>query len=149
MPLVRLIYVSRMTQECDTDALRQILDVSRKKNAAKDITGVLCYDPMFFMQCLEGPSEAVNELYTDIARDARHTQVTLLEYCDTDRRDFADWSMAFLLTGDLDPATLRKYSDRGKFNPFALTSQQARSFLVEIVTQKRERLADQTKTHFM
>jgi len=143
MSLVRLIYVSRMTQECDTDALQQILGVSRKKNAAKGITGVLCYDPMFFMQCLEGPQEAVNELYTDIARDPRHTRVTLLEYRDTDRREFGDWSMAFLLTGDLDPATLRKFSSRGKFDPFALTSEQALAFLVEIVAQKRKRLADQ------
>ena len=140
---VRLVYVSRMTPECDTLALQQILEVSRRKNEARDITGVLCYDPTFFMQCLEGPRAAVNELYAEIVQDSRHKDVTLLEYCDVRARQFADWSMAFLKAADLDQQTLRKHGGSERFDPYSLSAEQARDFLVEIVGQERERLAGQ------
>ena len=67
MKKVRLIYVSRMTEACDTKALQDILDASQKNNAERGICGVLCYDPLFFMQCLEGERDAVNEIYARIA----------------------------------------------------------------------------------
>jgi len=146
MRLVRLVYVSRMTPECDTLALQEILEVSRRKNEDRDITGVLCYDPRFFMQCLEGPRAAVNELYADIVHDSRHKDVTLLEYCDVRERQFADWSMAFLKAADLDQETLRKHAVGERFDPYALGAEQARDFLVEVVEQERERLAGQVST---
>ncbi len=143
MSLVRLIYVSRMTDECDMAAIQEILKVARHRNPACDITGMLCYDPQFFMQCLEGPKDAVNTLYGHIVRDSRHIRVTLLEYQEIERRMFEDWSMAFVQAGDLDPQTLRNYGSRGKFDPFALTPDQARNLVVEIVNQKQEHLRDQ------
>lgn len=143
MQLVRLIYVSRMTEACDTAALQDILVAARGKNKLMQVTGVLCYDPAFFLQCLEGPRENINALYTTIARDPRHTDVTLLEYADAKGREFGDWSMAFLNAADIDKRTLKKYSGRGRFDPYKLTSAQAREFLIEIVRQKRNSLLDQ------
>lgn len=143
MFLVRLIYVSRMTEECDMAAIQEILKVARNRNPANKVTGMLCYDPLFFMQCLEGPNDAVNHLFADIARDGRHTDVTLLEYQKIETRTFADWSMAFVRASDLDANMLRKYGGRGKFDPFALNPAQARELLMEIAKQKREQLRDQ------
>ena len=141
MQIVRLIYVSVMTGDCDTEALENILKVSRRKNAAQDITGVLCYDPSFFLQCLEGPRDAVNKLYTAINRDLRHKNVTLLEYADVQERIFGDWYMGFLPCGVLDKKILDKYATSGgKFNPFALNAKQAREFLLEVVNRKREHM---------
>ncbi len=143
MSLVRLIYVSQMTEECDIAAIQDILKVARSRNPKCNVTGMLCYDPRFFMQCLEGPKDAVNELYGDIARDGRHTQVTLLEYQDIEKRSFGSWSMAFIRTNDLDVKMLRKYGSQGKFDPFSLSPEQARDLVIEIVKQKREQLEDQ------
>lgn len=143
MQMVRLIYVSIMTDACDTVALQNILAVSRKNNAQKDISGVLCYDPSFFMQCLEGPRDAVNEIYSNIAADNRHKNLMLLEYSDIEERLFGDWTMAFLSADILDKETLEKYSHKSKFNPYMLNAEQARSFLVEVVEQKRHFLAKQ------
>lgn len=146
MQQVRLIYVSVMTEECDTLALQEILGVSRINNAQKNITGVLCYDPAFFLQCLEGPREAVNELYSHIASDSRHKNVTLLEYADVEERLFGDWTMAFLSTTTMDRKTLDKYSVKGKFNPYALNAEQARNFLMEVVEEHHHHLAEQRQT---
>ncbi len=143
MSIVRLIYVSRMTEACDTVALHKILEISREKNVQNDITGILCYDPQYFLQCLEGPQAAVNELYANIARDDRHARVTLLEYRDAEQRHFGDWSMAFLAPADMDPATVRKFSESGKFDPYRLTSDRALAFLTETAAQKRDLLASQ------
>ncbi|HPC17474.1 MAG TPA: BLUF domain-containing protein [Candidatus Hydrogenedentes bacterium] len=130
--LVRLIYVSRMTEECDMDALEKILKVSRKKNKEKDITGMLCYDPKFFMQCLEGPKEAVNDLYGEIARDRRHTHVTLLEYEVITERMFGKWSMAFIRAGDVGASLYKHFGGSRRFNPFSLTPEKARDFFAAI-----------------
>jgi len=143
MEMVRLIYVSRMTEECDMEAIQQILAVSRKKNRARGITGILCYDPAFFMQCLEGPREPVNELYADILRDPRHEDVVLLEYCETLDRKFANWSMAFLTADNVNPDTLKKYAKKGKFDPFPLRAAEACEFLVQIAAQGANYLAGQ------
>jgi len=143
MSLVRLIYVSRIAETCDMEEIEKILKVSRRKNAERDITGMLCYDPTFFMQCLEGPKDAVNELYADIARDGRHTRVTLLEYRDIEDRVFPEWTMAFVRACDLEPRMLRKYNCRGKFDPFALNPEQARDLVIEILKHKQEQLEEQ------
>lgn len=143
MALARLIYVSRMTEECDMESLQRILTVSRRNNLAKGITGVLFYDPKFFLQCLEGPVEVVNELYANILRDDRHTRVTLLEYHDTDRRLFGNWAMAFLRLNDLTPEMMAQAGCSGRFDPFTLGSEEARGFLVAIVGQRQAQLESQ------
>lgn len=143
MALARLIYVSRMTEECDMESLQRILTVSRRNNLAKGITGVLFYDPKFFLQCLEGPVEVVNELYANILRDGRHTRVTLLEYHDTDRRLFGNWAMAFLRLNDLTPEMMAQAGCSGRFDPFTLGSEEARGFLIAIVGQRQAQLESQ------
>lgn len=139
--LVRLIYVSIMTVDCDTQALEDILKVSRANNAKRLITGMLCYDPAFFMQCIEGPREAINGLYTEISRDKRHMNLTLLEYVDVSQRLFGDWSMGFIPSGQIDKIVLEKYATSGgRFNPFALSGKQARDFLIDVANINRAKL---------
>lgn len=137
--LVRLIYVSVMTEACDTEALENILKISRINNQKNGITGVLCYDPTYFLQSLEGPRESINTLYTNISRDTRHQYLTLLEYADIETRLFGDWSMGFMSSNTLDRELLEKYTfGSGKFNPFVLNGQQVRNFLLDVVKIKRK-----------
>jgi len=139
--LVRLIYVSVMTEACDTEALENILKVSRENNNKHGITGVLCYDLTYFLQSLEGPRTAVNELYTNISRDARHQYLTLLEYADIEERAFGEWSMGFIYGSSVDKELLDKYSfGGGKFNPFVLNGKQVRNFLLDALKIKNKRM---------
>ncbi len=145
MNMVRLIYVSRMTDECDMEDIQEILKISRKNNVAAEITGMLCYDPLYFLQCLEGPKAKVNELYNHIVQDDRHTDVLLLEYADVTERTFGNWSMGFLRGAELDPEIVTRYSNNGRFNPYLLTGEEARNFLVTVAAQERDRLDSQVE----
>lgn len=143
MKFVRLIYVSTMTEACDTAALQAILSSSQRNNSELGISGVLCYDPAFFMQCLEGPRDAVNEIYSRIYQDPRHKNITLLEYAETDERLFDNWTMGFLRADMLDAALLEKYGTKGRVNPRTLSAEQARDFLLDVAESRRRQDAGQ------
>lgn len=142
MQLVRLIYVSRFASGLNRKDLENILRVSRALNRRKGISGVLCYAPGLFLQCLEGPREAVNDLYVRIVGDRRHRQPTLLAYEDIHVRMFECWSMAYVRTEDLSPEVLLKFGAGRGFDPFAMTARQALGFLARIGLDRR-RFLDQ------
>ena len=132
MQMVRLIYTSQMAEGCDVSAIHRIADSSRANNEECGITGVLCYDPGYFLQWIEGPRDAVNQLYGRIVNDPRHISATLLEYAEVDERCFTTWSMACVSMRDVGTDTLRKYSARGAFDPFSMSTGSARGFLREL-----------------
>jgi len=81
--LVRLIYTSRLradTVDQARDMVRSILQTAVRNNTARQIGGLLCFNPstMQVQQLLEGPAGAVQELFTTIMADARHTDCTLI-----------------------------------------------------------------------
>ena len=67
----QVIYISRPTH-FDHLVVDDILTKSRAKNPAAGITGNLIYHADLFLQLLEGPQSAVNELYEKILADNRH-----------------------------------------------------------------------------
>jgi hypothetical protein len=145
--MVRILYVSRLSEECDRKALEKILEVSRRKNEDKGITGALCYDPDFFLQCLEGPRDEINELFKAIVQDKRHNKVTLLEYCEIHQRKFEGWNMAYLSSSDTDKSLLFKFSPTKDFDPYSMSAEQARAFLLEISKDRREFLKQEMARH--
>ena len=126
MELCSRIYVSRMTDQCDLEEVHKILEISRTNNARSEITGLLCYDSLYFMQCLEGPQKAVEELYYRIVDDDRHTDVLLLDNRSIRERSFGNWQMAFLKMADVG-SLLDGIAKNRKFDPFAIGEVQART----------------------
>ena len=109
--LFRAVYVSAASHDLSDEELAAILDVSRRNNAARDITGALAYHDLAFVQVLEGPEAAVEALLVTIARDPRHTEVTIFDRSRVDERLFGSWSMGWLRASALkragfDPGTL-------------------------------------------
>jgi hypothetical protein len=92
---IQLGYVSTATAPMRREALLDILHQARTANAADGITGLLLYHNGHFVQALEGPEEAVRDLYDRIRRDPRHRDVATIFEQVIDRRDFPDWSMGF------------------------------------------------------
>ena len=133
MNIVRLTYASRLKKPLKHDVLEKIMAVSRRNNRKLGVTGALCHSPRGFLQILEGPAAAVNELYNRIVRDPRHTQVTLLEYTKVPFREFENWSMAYVRTDEIAKALLHKYSTHHLFDPFTMGPVQARVFLLAVV----------------
>jgi hypothetical protein len=93
--LERILYQSTPTQEFDALALFQLLTQAQLRNASLEITGHLLFVNGQFTQCLEGPSEHIEQLWQTIQRDPRHHQVELLMRRPTGKRRFPEWSMAF------------------------------------------------------
>ena len=143
MNIVRLIYASRLKKKLSHDAVEAIAAVSRRNNRKLGVTGALCSSPRGFLQILEGPPAAVNELYNRIVRDPRHADVTLLEYVKVPFREFENWSMAYIRTDEIAKALLHKYSTHRVFDPFTMGPVQARVFLLAITELRAHYLAKQ------
>jgi hypothetical protein len=93
--LVCAVYVSSAHKMLSDAELLELLQVSRQNNERRDITGMLLYRDGNFLQVLEGPTAAVDELLDTIKRDPRHHGVILMSRRGVDDRQFAEWSMAF------------------------------------------------------
>jgi hypothetical protein len=133
--LHRLIYASRAIEgpaKSLSSQVRRIVDVAQTRNAELGVTGVLCVNGRTFVQILEGGRDAVNRVYTSIARDERHEGVTLLAYECIDERRFAHWSMFELDLSRLNPSVLLRYLPTTTFDPMALAPQRLLSLVVDL-----------------
>ena len=136
MNIVRLAYASRLARNCGPEILGGIQAVARRNNRPLGVTGALCLSPRGFLQILEGPAAAVNELFRRIVKDPRHSAVTLIDYSRIPCRDFEHWSMASFRTDELNAALLRKYTARRDFDPFEMDPDQVRAFLLAAVRER-------------
>lgn len=91
--LKRIKYVSRFDKPMTEDAIEAIGEQSRINNENLGLTGILMASGGLFYQVLEGPAEAVDEIYARIVADGRHTDCLLLSAEDNVERAFGDWSM--------------------------------------------------------
>ena len=92
--LKQVIYVSERTDFSDK-SLTNIFDISQKNNSGKGITGCLLIGSNSYLQFLEGPSSAVEELYLKITVDSRHKNVKKLHEQSIEKKLFLLWSMKF------------------------------------------------------
>lgn len=110
MAFFSLLYSSAAAYPMTDEDLVTILEQSRTYNRANDITGMLLYHNESFMQYLEGEREEVLSLFDHIARDDRHTGVTLYFEREIEERNFADWSMGFTNLEKVDPSELEGFT---------------------------------------
>lgn len=94
--LIRVLYLSRARPGLQSSDIRDILETSKARNAALDITGVLCGGKNDFIQVLEGPEEHVIRLYAKILDDHRHSDCALLSIAPIETRIFKAWSMGYI-----------------------------------------------------
>lgn len=111
----KIIYASQAIVPIDPAALQAILDSSRKNNAPVGITGFLLYADDSFLQILEGESAALDDTYSRIVKDPRHTALRLLERAPINRRRFSDWSMGFDLPDAATLSLLTGYTPTKRF----------------------------------
>lgn len=89
-----ILYCSEAAQPFREAQLLDLLAEAQVHNEAHGITGLLCYSQGHFVQLLEGPAGAVNTLFDNIRRDARHQRVACLRDGAGPTRWFPDWRMA-------------------------------------------------------
>ncbi|MDX1581157.1 MAG: BLUF domain-containing protein [Alphaproteobacteria bacterium] len=96
----QLIYTSRATRKMADAGLLDLLAVSRDRNAAAGVTGLLLYARGQFIQVLEGAPDAVQDIYSSIERDTRHRDLIVLRDKLIIDREFDDWAMGFVRSAD-------------------------------------------------
>lgn len=104
--LCAILYLSKAARRVTEGELGRILEVSRQRNAASQISGVLLHTAGSFMQYLEGPAEPLLQVYSCIKAHPLHYGLIDLIREPIDRREFADWSMACLAVGASGPSPL-------------------------------------------
>jgi adenylate cyclase len=99
----RIKYISRFAKPLTPEEIDEIARVSAENNAKKDLTGALMASGGLFFQVVEGPKEAVDELWDALMRDPRHKDILLLRVEEGELpRLFPEWRMKKV---DLDRAT--------------------------------------------
>lgn len=93
---------------------------------------MLCYDSTYFLQWLEGPRDAINTLYRTLMLDERHVDLLILDYGMIGARSFAHWDMACICTDDIQPDTILKYVYEQSFDPYKMSGEGAKAFLLEV-----------------
>ena len=100
-PLVAKTYLSQSKLDWTDDAIDQLLERSKQNNATRGITGAMIYANGYFMQLIEGPQIAIDELYSAIEADPRHEVLSLLHNQEIKDRHFSDWAMEYRDSDDL------------------------------------------------
>ena len=105
------VYTSTATRVLTDDDLAELLRQCVRNNEESGLTGMLLHRDGRFMQVLEGPDDAVRDVFAVIAADTRHTEVRLLLDESITERAFPAWKMAFRTVDDATVARLEGYDD--------------------------------------
>lgn len=136
--LVRLLYASKVSPNFGPMDMRDILESSRRNNVEDGITGLLIMADGFFFQALEGDRKSVNATYARILKDSRHSMSVILNNQEIDKRQFAGWSMGYVLSTEKNRPLFLSYSAGKYFEPLAMRGTAAESLLVEIGGHARQ-----------
>jgi len=95
-----IVYASSVTRQLTTAEMERLLVNARTYNQQHQITGVLLHSGFNFMQCLEGPVDAVGKVYERVRRSSQHKDI--VEYMDREMstRSFGSWNMGLAETAD-------------------------------------------------
>jgi hypothetical protein len=96
-PLIStLTYQSRSSRPPNPADFLTLLTKAKTRNRAVGLTGMLLLNEDRYFQWLEGPSDAVSQVWASIQNDARHSEVELLSRENASQRLFGDWDMKFV-----------------------------------------------------
>ena len=132
MFLVRLIYTSKTSSLFGPEDIENILEKARSNNLKNNVTGLLCFNNKYFLQCLEGSREKVNNTYHQILNDKRHSNIIMLSYTEIIEREFEKWSMGYMPQSSLtDPLNL-KYSGTPSFDPYEMSGESTHKLMLAL-----------------
>ncbi|MBB1487681.1 BLUF domain-containing protein [Oceanospirillum sediminis] len=132
MYLVRLIYCSTSVQELNINDIEQIIHIAKENNARHNVSGLLCFNRKYFLQCLEGSRTNVNKTYRSILNDPRHNNIVLLEYNEITQREFQQWSIGYVSENSITKPLCMKYSGHSEFTPYEMRGQSCLNMMLEL-----------------
>lgn len=108
-----VIYSSQLTKTTESvdSMLQSIIYLAKERNSKLDVTGLLFYHNVQFLQILEGKKENLDNLMALISKDSRHHSIEILVNEKIRERSFKDWNMDSLNLSsnqEIDPDELKK-----------------------------------------
>lgn len=91
--MFKLAYISAASRTLTSTDLQDILQEAIDNNEANNVTGVLLFNGVNFMQVLEGREEDVERIFKKILDDDRHKNVVVIYREASPRRDFEESPM--------------------------------------------------------
>ncbi|MFL0803928.1 MAG: BLUF domain-containing protein [Agarilytica sp.] len=134
---VQLIYASTASGDLSIDEVKDVVKLAAQKNMGIGISGFLCANSRYFLQCLEGDKESIDSLYQTISRDMRHHNLNAIGCEPIASRTFESWGMGVVLGLDRHKEILKKYNADSVFNPYSLTFKQCLAMLSEFAGLKK------------
>ncbi|MBN8486919.1 MAG: BLUF domain-containing protein [Burkholderiales bacterium] len=97
MTWLALAYCSTATRPMSAVEIGQLLLKARLFNASVGVSGVLLHDSRQFLQYLEGPADAVDQVWQRVSASPLHQDLRVLMRETVSTRLFADWQMGCLV----------------------------------------------------
>ena len=132
MFLTRLVYTSTISENFSPEDIESILAVARENNGENNVTGMLCFNRKYFLQCLEGSRTEVNNTYHKILNDQRHSNIIMLEYKEINSREFSNWSMGYMPESSLTSPINLKFSGTPKFDSYEMSGESAHEMMLNL-----------------
>lgn len=89
----QLIYKSRSVTEITPELIDSVLFSAARYNEQRNITGILLYSQNIFLQLVEGAPIDIDDLFTRILTDSRHTDIQTVYLGYSEERAYPNWSM--------------------------------------------------------
>lgn len=102
MTIKAILYLSKETDGLSEKAVEGIYLHSKQANKKRNISGFLCYKNGFFLQYIEGTEAAIDEVFTKIQMDPRHTVLINIADNTLESCRFENWSMHFVKKARID-----------------------------------------------
>lgn len=134
--LTTLIYRSQMHLTQETDLIL-LVEKANAENAARGITGILLLKDNVYLQILEGDECVLEQLFSKIKQDERHSQVVELMRDYAPRRRFENVGMMFFDLNKLQTAdVLRKVRQLSQLKGYLSTEERVYKFIHTFISQK-------------
>lgn len=122
MPFRAVGYMSQAVQPWNREHLDALVQRAASFNLEAEVTGVLLFDGISFLQYLEGPEEGLKRAYERVLSSPFHSEIIELGRGTVGSRLLPYWSMHWLLA---DPSQLRSVA-RADWTGFVRSTEASR-----------------------
>ncbi|MEY3500933.1 MAG: hypothetical protein RL308_2602 [Bacteroidota bacterium] len=136
----RIIYLSSSVKFLTPKEINFLLLQSRKNNQETLITGILLYIDGDFLQVLEGPKEALLNLFETIKADHRHKCIITVFDGQIKSKYFPEWIMGFAVSDYKKISEIEglEYMNREALS--VITDKNALLFIESFINSHREKI---------
>lgn len=121
MSIVQLIYASSVSEGLSVMEIKALVEKAQISNKALSITGFLCANSRYFLQCIEGEAVVIDALFKKISKDSRHHSITIIKKRKVESQQFKAWNMGAVLDIDRHRNIVDAFFPDGVFNPSVLS----------------------------